>query len=989
MIARSLLLAISVATLLGSCGGGSKTAPTAPAPAPTPDDNRRMPPPDTANLPTAEKAKAIETPKLYPQPVAGDTAKVTIHRLSNGMTVYLSPDVQTPSVVAHIAVRAGSRNDPRLSTGLAHYLEHMLFKGTSQLGTLDYAKEKPHLDKIASLYADLRKPGAARDKILKEIDQETQATAELAVPNELDQMYARIGITGLNAFTGSDMTVYVTEVPKNRLVQWATVEASRYADPVFRLFWPELEAVYEEKNRSLDSPPRRVNEAFMRALFPQHGYGWSSTLGEVEHLKYPAYGDMVAFFNRYYTPQNMAILLAGDVDESILPVLEKAFGGFKRPAGNAMDEGVLTPQKGRSVVTVKVPSNEGVKLGWPLVSATHPDRLALQVMDLLLLDGRQGILSRELLLTQKVANAASNPTFMREGGYFDLWADALDGQKPEELEAMLWGLVGKLQRGEFTDTDLATAILTFEMNTQLQLESNDGRMGLMEEAFINGEDWNDTVSRVDRMRKITRADVMRVAKQYLTKDVVVLQKVKGTEAPPKITKPGITPVKLDPTRRSAFAKSILDMPVAPIEPVAIKAGTDYQRTKLATGPLISVKNTRNGLFSIRYEFDLGRIDDKLVCLAIDTMKVSGAGTQTAEQVQRKLHELGLTIDTSCGRDESAIMISGIDRNADAGMALLREWVASPSFDDAILKATVTAALTARANAMANPQAIVGASGSFARWGDKSDMLVVPSNKDIQAATPAQLKKSLTAFLHLKHRSAYFGPRDSKDLAALVTFGDGKVTPKPRMVAKFRPPNTGIVTDQETAQTHVWLIWPRKPANDTERAAGAVFSEYISPILYQEVREARGLAYTVYGGYGTGSRKVDDASLFAYVGTQGDKTQDALDAVMSTLKRPVDDNRLALAKETIAQNHRTERLAPRAIPFVVYAWEDEGVTSDPRAARAKRMAAVTKPALEAWMKGALGGKIILSVVGDRKKLDEAKLTKIVPLTFVPIAKLFGY
>ena len=981
MIVRARLL--SMALLLGSCGGAKPAAP-APPPAPT----KRVPP-DPANLPMAQAAKAVEQPKLYAKPIAGDTAKVTIHRLSNGMTVYLSPDPQTPSVVAHIAVRAGSRNDPRLSTGLAHYLEHMLFKGTSKLGTLDYAKEKPHLDKIASLYADLRKPGAARDKILKEIDQETQATAEFAVPNELDQMYAQIGITGLNAYTSNDQTVYVTEVPKNRLAQWAAVEVTRYADPVFRLFWPELEAVYEEKNRSLDSPPRRVDEALARALFPEHGYGWSSTLGEVEHLKSPAYGDMVAFFNRYYTPQNMAILLAGDVDESILPVLEKAFGSFQRPAGDAMAEGVLTPQKGRSVVTVKVPSNEGVKLGWPLVSATHPDRNALEVMDLLLLINGKGLLQRDLLLTQKVANASSNPTFLREGGYFELSADALAGQKPEELEALLLGLVDKLQRGDFTDADIATAVLTKDITEQNRLESNYGRMAAMEEAFITGEDWSVAAARIDNLRKVTRADVMRVAKQYLTKNFVVVQKVKGQDSPAKITKPGITPVKVDPTRRSPFAKSILEMPVAPIEPVAIKEGADYQRTKLVTGPLISVKNTRNGLFVIHYEFDHGRIDDELVCLALDTMKVSGTSSMTPEQLQRKLQELGLTIDIGCSRDETTITISGLDRNAEAGVQILREWITAPSFDDAILKARVAANLTQRANAIANPQAIVGASNQYARWGEKSELLVVPTNKEIEAATVAQLKKSLTVYLHLKHRSSYFGPRDAKDFTGVVSFGDGKVTPKARIVEKYRAPNTGIITDQETAQTHVWLMWPRKPASEAERATGGVFSEYISPVLYQEVREARGLAYTTFGGYGTGAKKADDANLYAYVGTQGDKTQDALDAVMATLKLPLDDTRFATTKETIAQNYRTERLPPRAIPFVVYSWEDEGVTGDPRADRAKRMAAVTKPALATWIKGALGGKLILSIVGDRKKLDEAKLSKVVPLTFVPVAKLFGY
>src|SRR5262249_46271075 len=130
----------------------------------------------------------VEAPRLVPAPLPGDPTKTTIHRLSNGMTVYISPDSQTPSFVAHIAVRAGSRHDPANSTGLAHYLEHMLFKGTSKLGTLDYAKEKTHLDRIAALYGDLRKPGTDAAKILKDIDGETQQAAAYAIPNEFDQV---------------------------------------------------------------------------------------------------------------------------------------------------------------------------------------------------------------------------------------------------------------------------------------------------------------------------------------------------------------------------------------------------------------------------------------------------------------------------------------------------------------------------------------------------------------------------------------------------------------------------------------------------------------------------------------------------------------------------------------------------------------------------------------------------------------------------------
>ncbi|HEU0030865.1 MAG TPA: insulinase family protein [Kofleriaceae bacterium] len=980
------LVVVALVGLACTCGGGSQsTVGGSSGPRPVP------PPPTTTEpaKPIVQTPRAIAEPKLFAQALPNDPTKTTIHRLSNGMTVYISPDPKQPTIVAQIAVRAGGAQDPQSSTGLAHYLEHMLFKGTSELGTLDYAKEKTHLDKIATLYAELRKPGVERDRVLKEIDSETQKSAAYAVPNELDQLYARMGIVGLNAFTTSDATVYVSEIPKNRIAQWARVESHRYADAVFRLFWPELEAVYEEKNRGIDSPQRRAHEAFMKAMFPKHGYGWSSVLGEIEHLKSPAYQDMEAFFRRYYTPANMAILLAGDVDASVLPLLEKEFGQFKRPAGEATPAAELPKPAGRVEVNVPVPADEGVVLGWQLVGATHPDRLALEVMDLLLLDGQSGILARDLLLTQKVADAGCNPTFMRDSGYYELNADALAGQTHAELEKLLLGLADKLKKGDFTDQDLATAILTSEIRQQLQLESNAGRMAIMVDAFTLGEEWPDVVTKLDRMKKITKADIMRVANQYLDGNYLVVKKVKGKAEQPKIAKPGITAVKVDPSRQSAFAKSVLEMPVTPIEPEVLVEGKDYERGKLPTGELVSVKNDRNGLFSITYEYDYGRADDRLACLALETLSVSGAGKQTAEQVARKLHELGLAVDVACSKSESAISISGIDRNLDAGIALLREWLAAPAIDDATLQKKVAAVLTERQNAIASPQSVMGALQLYARFGAESEFLVVPSNKQLQAAKPAQLAKLLGKYLKLTHRTSYFGPRGGKEAAAAIVLGDGSIKTKPPRPVRFRKPNAVIGTDQEMAQTHVWMMWPRPSATADDRAAGTVFSEYAAAMLYQEVREARGLAYTVFGGFDPGAKKTDDADVYVYAGTQGDKTDDAITAILTSLRAPIDDKRLDTAKETLVQNYRADRIPPRGIAGTVYAWQDQGETADPRAGRMKRASAVDKAMLEKWMKAALGRPVLISVVGERKKLDEAKLKQLAPVTFVPVNKLFGY
>jgi predicted Zn-dependent peptidase len=977
------LTTLALLLLVAACGGGGRPATTVPAP-PVADTPPAPGGEDPAPAPSA--AKAAFAPRLVPQPLPGDPTRTTVHRLSNGMTVYLSPDPQEPSFQAHIAVRAGSRHDPATSTGLAHYLEHMLFKGTAQLGTLDHGKEKPHLERIAALYAELRRPGADAAKILKQIDEETQRSAAYAIPNELDVLYARMGIGGLNAYTAPDATVYIAEVPKNRVVPWARVEAARFMDPVFRLFWPELEAVYEEKNRSLDNPGRRVYEALQRALFPSHGYG-QSALGEVEHLKKPAYADMEAFFARYYTPGNMAILLAGDVDESILPQLEAELAAFQRPAGDAVAPGPLPKPAGRVEVSVPVPSNEGVVLAWQLVPATHPDRIALEVMDLVIYDGKAGLLQRELLLPQKVTAARASPELMREAGYYQLSADALDKQSHAQVEALLLGVVRKVVGGEFTDADVATAVLHADLAHQRQLESNRGRMALLEDAFINGRDWADVVGHLDALRKVTRADIMRVAAKYLDGNYVALRRVKGATTPPKIDKPSITAVQADPNRQSAFAKAILELPVAPIEPAPLREGADYVRARLPTGPLIAVPNRRNTLFTVSHRYEHGRADERLVCLALEVLEVSGAGARSAEQLGRQLHELGVTFDTRCARTETELVISGPERNLEAGVALVREWLADPAIDAATVKARVGALLTERKNAMAMPQSISAAAAAYARYGDDSDYLVEATNQQLQEATPDQLRKLLGAFLRLKHRTAYFGPPRAS--YAAIGLGDGKLparAPRPR---KLRKPNAVYAVDLDTTQTNVWIVWPRRPVTAADRAAGALFGAYARPLLFQEVRELRGLAYTVFGSFDAGARKLDDASLLAYVGTQGDKTGDALEAVLSTLRRPIDEARLAQVRESVAQEHRVERIAPRSIAGAVYRWDDEGERADPRAARVERMLKLSRAELEKWARAAVAQPLIVSVVGNRQKLDEAALGRLAPVTFVPIPRLFGY
>ncbi|MEM7040294.1 MAG: insulinase family protein, partial [Bacteroidota bacterium] len=248
--------------------------------------------------------------------------------LDNGFEVYLIEDEHAPMIFGAVAVKAGGKYDPKDATGMGHYLEHMLFKGTTTLGTTDYTKEKVYLDKIDALYEDLGKTTEPekRKAIQKKINEEAVAAAEYAIPNELDRLLASIGSKGVNAFTTAEMIVYHNSFPSNQVEKWLDIYAHRFQNPVFRLFQSELETVYEEKNRAMDDFTRPLFERFQKSLFKNHPYGQQSVLGETDHLKNPSLMKMYAYFNKYYVANNMALVLSGDFDaEEVMPVIKAKF----------------------------------------------------------------------------------------------------------------------------------------------------------------------------------------------------------------------------------------------------------------------------------------------------------------------------------------------------------------------------------------------------------------------------------------------------------------------------------------------------------------------------------------------------------------------------------------------------------------------------------------------------------------------------------------
>ncbi|MBR3539985.1 MAG: insulinase family protein, partial [Bacteroidales bacterium] len=279
----------------------------------------------------------------------GDPMNVQTYKLKNGLTVSMTVNKEQPRIQTYIAVRTGSKNDPAETTGLAHYLEHLMFKGTTQFGTQNYEAEKPLLDTITTLFENYRTltDPAARKAAYHIIDSISGVASQYAIPNEYDKMMAMIGANGSNAFTSNDVTCYTEDIPSNQVENWAKIQSERFKNPVFRLFHTELEAVYEEKNMSMTRDMSKEFETLSAMLFPTHPYGTQTTIGTQEHLKNPSLVNIQNYFNKWYVPGNVIISLSGDFEpNAMVDLIEKYFGDWNAKEGyaNTPDQLTFAPQ---------------------------------------------------------------------------------------------------------------------------------------------------------------------------------------------------------------------------------------------------------------------------------------------------------------------------------------------------------------------------------------------------------------------------------------------------------------------------------------------------------------------------------------------------------------------------------------------------------------------------------------------------------------------
>lgn len=932
-----------------------------------------------------------------------DPLAAQIYELDNGLQVFLTENHEEPRFYAEIAVRAGSKHDPADGTGLAHYLEHLLFKGNQNLGTLNYEAEKPHLDRIVELYEEhfQETDPARRAEIYAEINSEAQLAAQYAVPNEIDKLYNSMGGGGLNAHTWYEETVYKVGLPSNRLQQWAEIESDRFVDPVFRLFHTELETVYEEKNRTLDNGARIIGTAMDELLYKVHPYGQQPTIGTVEHLKNPSLVYIQNYFDTYYVPNNMGIFISGDIDtEETLALIAEKFGDWEAKPVPEVGPWQEPPLRGAERRTVQYPGEEQVQLAFRTAPNGSSDKEALILLDMILDNRTAGLINLNLNQQQLVSQAGSSPMFLNDYGSQSLYGVPKQDQTLEEVEQLLLDQIEIIKAGDFEEWIIPAIINDFLKNEKASLEFNTARVTMMRQSFIEGADWDYHIAEIDRMEQLTKQDVVDVANKYFGDDYVAVYRVDAQHEVPVVEKPQIDPVTIDPTRQSEFAARVLAMEVEEIEPVFVEADRDYRIVEFAPGvELYYAPNPLNDLFTFSIGIDVGTEADNKLGLAAALMDVAGTQALSNEELQKEWYRMGSEFRFGSGENASAFSVSGLDSQFEDSVALMMELINSPSADQQTLEQLKGILLKSREDQKSSPPAIARALFMYNRYGEESPMLEAMTGQEILDTQVDELLNAPRELLNYKHTLAYTGSMPLEELVAALRrnyeVGDElRDTPEFRFrSARDIEESEVLVVDQQTAQAQVRIEFADGVYEPEDGLLANLYTNYfgsgMSSVVFQELREARALAYSASARYAPGSRVNAENLIMGSIGTQTDKTADALAAFIDLIDNmPSSSERFDESVNSMLNRYRTSKLNFREVIGAVRNWERQGLEGDPRRANYQKLQETELEDLLQFQQQHVKDRAkLISIVGDLSIIDTAELEQFGTVQEVEVDDLF--
>lgn len=942
--------------------------------------------------------------------VQGDPMHARIYTLDNGLRIYLSVNKEKPRLQTYIAVRTGSRNDPAETTGLAHYLEHLMFKGTTHFGSSNTEAEAPLLDSIQNRYEAYRlltEPNA-RKKAYHEIDSLSQLAAQYNIPNEYDKLMSFIGSEGSNAYTSNDVTCYIENIPANEIETWAKIQADRFKNMVIRGFHTELEAVYEEYNIGLSNDGRKSWVALNKKLFPTHPYGTQTTIGTQEHLKNPSIVNIKNYFNRYYVPNNVAICMAGDFDpDEVVAIIDKYFGDWKRSSTLSRPEYAPMHDLTAPVDTTVVGQEaEYVLMGWRTEGAASYQADTLRVVANMLQNDKAGLFDVNLNLPMKVQGAGASYEGLHDYGQLILEGMPKQGQSLETVKDLLIAEIDKLKKGDFDETLLKAVINNMKLDYYRSLQSNKSRADRFVDAFINEQKWDDQVRALDRISGMTKAQIVAFANRHLGDNHVIVYKKQGVDTSiKKIDKPAITPIPTNNDKQSQFLKEIVNTHATPIAPRFADFDKDLTKNTIDDNTkLLYKQNNDDDLFNLEFDFPVGNETDNRLDVAQSLFDYAGTPKMTANDVKKAFYNLACDFNVRVSGNHTRFSLSGLNENMPAAFKLFTDLIENAELGKEEYNKVVDLILKEREDRKQNQKANFSALQNYGIYGASSPILNTMTAEQLRRADGKLLLQTLSNVRHLNAMTVmYYGPTSIADLTSLVQH----TYPKKNVTAT-QPITRGEYKAQATPKTEILLapydaknIYMMQYHNEnrawtpSNAAINALFNEYfgggMNAVVFQELREARGLAYSAAARYNEPKQQKDNEDFYTYIITQSDKMMDCIGEFNNLLNQmPQRQAAFDLAKQSLLKSLATKRTTRFGILEAYMKAQDRGLNYDINRTIYEQLPQLKLDDLVKFATDRIANKPYkYLILGNEKSLDLKALEKIAPIRRLTTAEIFGY
>lgn len=914
-------------------------------------------------------------------------------KLNNGLTVWLNEDPSLPKVFGAVVVRAGSKDSP--DTGIAHYFEHIMFKGTDRIGTVDYAAEKVYLDSIAAKYDELSRTAgpAERNGIQQEINRLSVRAAKYAIPNEFSRLISQYGGTDLNAFTSYDCTVYHNTFSPQYFAQWAELNSQRLIRPVFRLFQNELETVYEEKNMYSDNMISGAMEKFSDRFFTPHPYRYP-IVGSTENLKNPKLSEMERFFKTYYVANNMGLVLSGDFKaEEVIPLLEQTFG--KIPGGDLpqRDAGAPAPFHGKEKMEVKIPLPlvKIFALGFRGVPANHPDEPALDLL-VRMLNNANGTGYLDLLsVNHQILEAQVFNLSLNDAGLLGiLVVPKLLFQSKDKAEKLVWEQIDRIKNGDFSEELFNNLKLEVLVGYEKTLETPDSRAAVMINLLSQGSSWEDFLKRRDRIESLTRDDLMRVARNYFGKDYLYAFKKMGSYPKDKLEKPSFEPVIPEHRdEQSAYALRLEQLPVGQRATRFLDFSRDTKTVQLSPDATLYVTpNPVNDLFSLDIHYHAGTFAYPAAALLGDYLTLLGTDSLTFEKFREKLQALGSTLTFTAEPNSFVVEVTGFDKYYGETLSLVGDFLTNVRADENKMKLIRSGEKMSDKSFFESADQVAQAAFEKVMFGPQSLYLTKLSYKEAAKLKGSSLVELLDKIRQTACSFHYSGNLPDGEVAREIrrTLAVEKITLPPSVVMYrqkqfYDKPAVYFFDQPGTAQSIIYgYIADPAPADDSDKAASQLFGNYfggdMSSLMFQELREFRSYAYRASGSYSMPSPAFSGkgGALTVMLSTQRDKTIDAMGVLDSLIRFMPEKPRKALeARQRLSTAVNNNYPGFRNVSAQIDKYRQEGYADDPnRILNKLRETMDMQDIMKFYETRIRNHPVIYIVVGDSRKMDLNKL-----------------